>query len=795
MTTPLDSAERAIWGLVADRYDVAAHTPSLTSEQAFQLSHAADMGDPSAPLDDAVAFLDTATWGAVFARYYTNAQSDSAKRFTIVYDVVRPSPSQLQAAQHNAFRILPALPPSRSIEQTGELAAPTLNTAVDEGARLRALLDTEDSGTLNDVLAAVLADGPTLWLNKTPAIRTVEAIVLMLPPELRSRFTFQTYTLNASAHQPRLTIADQHLSAPKQGKWAIVLPRDRAQLSERARTAARSLIALAQDTARYERVRRVFATQLAGNEPQQDGLLGDIECLLRLEEFNAKRDVSDASNCLRLIASATSERERSYMTTELAHAVDAAVIAEGATEAVEREGETGWRGLQSFATILLTRSATAGVERDVLSALAANIAHIQSLPDTQYARAARTVLAVFAARSGLADALIALAPESADASALEGIGGRDAIMQQTTTVLQPLAKIVFGNAQASVENATALLSVLCNARPHFTAKRATKRASAMGFGTVRRALASSTSTPTAAEMIALLKSLTEFWKTFAPDGELERAVHAFTLGTDESHAKAEGVQVAAMLLSATVPANTAELVGWARLIFAREDAPVAARARVASLLENGKALPELSQAIGPLLRSVPDAGGRAILEPDWLRIVKLADAATIGAFLVDALATSIDATADGGDVGPVTDACVALADQGILLSASLGAPVLQALGRLRTRGNHASAALRLRVCCAAVESVSDADVADRIATDIWGADARDGVIAGRFWLIASALRLTDRIRPYREVEQLKASARTNNEWQRLPTALVDVLSQFLKLSRKAGLSKRSMRGT
>jgi len=34
----------------------------------------------------------------------------------------------------------------------------------------------------------------------------------------------------------------------------------------------------------------------------------------------------------------------------------------------------------------------------------------------------------------------------------------------------------------------------------------------------------------------------------------------------------------------------------------------------------------------------------------------------------------------------------------------------------------------------------------------------------------------------------------NNEWQlRLPMALVDVLSQFLKLSRKAGLSKRSMR--
>ncbi|MEO8621747.1 MAG: hypothetical protein ABI625_11830 [bacterium] len=795
MTTPSDSAERAIWGLVADRYDVAAHTPSLTSEQAFQLSHAADMGDPSAPLDDAVAFLDTPTWGAVFARYYTNAQSDSAKRFTIVYDVVRPSPSQLQSAQQNAFRIFPTLPPSRSIEQTGELDAPTINTAADEGARVRVLLDTEDGTTLNDVLAAILADGPTLWISKTSAIRTVEAIVLMLPPELRSRFTFQTYTLNASAHQPRLTIADQHLSAPKQGKWSIVLPRDRAQLSERARTAARSLTALAQDTARYERVRRVFATQLAGSEPEEDGLLGEIERLLRLEEFNARRDASDASNCLRLIASATSERERSYMTTELALTVDAPVIAEGATDVVEREGETGWRGVRYVATNLLPRSATASVERDVLKALAANIAQIQSLPDTPEARAARTVLAVFAARSGLADALIALAPESADAPTLDAIGGRDAVVQQTATELQQLARIVFGDAPATVANATTLLSVLRNARSRLTMKRSTKRASAMGFGAIRRVLASSASTPTATEMATLLTSLKEFWKMFAPDGELERAVHALLLGMDESQAKAEGAQAAALLLSAPVPVNTAELVGWARLVFAREDAPVAARARVASLLENGKALPQLSQAIAPLLRSVPGASGRAILEPDWLRILRLADAATIGAFLVDALAASIDATVEGGDVGPVTDACVALADQDILLTTSLGAPVLQALSRLRARGNHASAALRLRVCCAAVESVSDADVADRIATDIWGADARDGVIAGRFWLIASALRLTDRIRPYREVEQLKASARSNNEWQRLPTVLVDVLSQFLKLSRKAGLPKRSMRGT
>ncbi len=793
---PTDSPERAIWGLVADRYDVVARTPTLTSEQAFQLSHTADMGDPSAPLDNAVAFLDTPTWGAVFARYYTNAQSDSAKRFTIVYDVIRPSTSQLRSAQHNAFRIFPALPPSHSVEQTGELAAPTLNHHADESARLRELLESEDAGTLNDVLAAVLADGPTLWVSKTPALRTVEAIVLVLPVELRPQFTFQTYTLNASTHQPRLTIADEHLSAPKQGKWSLVLPRDRAQLTERARTAARALTELARDTDRYQRVRRVFSAQIAADNTARDGLLGDVERLLRLEEFNARRDLSDAAICLRSIAAAASERERNYMATELAQAVDASAIAEGAADVVEREGETGWRGVRYLATILVSRSASAGVEREVLTALATTVAQVQSLPDAGEARAARTVLAAFAARSGLADALIALAPESADAAALEEMSGRDAVVQLTTPVLQPLARILFADAPASVVSAAKLLDVLRGVRPHFTAKRSSKRASAIGFAAVRHALSSVTSVPVASEMATLLTSLNEFWKAFAPEGELERAIHALTLRTDASRAGAEGAQAATLLLSAPVAVSTAELVGWARLVFAREDAPVAARARVASLLETGKALPQLSAAVGPLLRGVPEASGRAILEPDWLRILKLADRATIGAFLVDALAKSIDATVDGGDVGAVADACVALADQDILLTASLGAPVLHALGRLRTRGNHANAALRLRLCCAAVESVGDTDVTDRIATDVWGGDVRDVVIPGRLWLIASALRLTDRIRPYREVEQLKDAARANHEWQqRLPAALVEVLSQFLKLGRKTGFSRRSSAST
>ena len=88
-TVTATRAERAVWGLVDDRYDVAARTPSLSPDDARRLCRVPDMGDPGAPLDDAVAYLVAPEWGPVCARYYTNAQRDSSGRLTIVYDECR----------------------------------------------------------------------------------------------------------------------------------------------------------------------------------------------------------------------------------------------------------------------------------------------------------------------------------------------------------------------------------------------------------------------------------------------------------------------------------------------------------------------------------------------------------------------------------------------------------------------------------------------------------------------------------------------------------------------------------
>src|SRR5262245_64894486 len=79
---------RAIWGLVNDGYALVAKTPNLSHDEAFELCRVPDIGDPSAYLDQGVAYLHAPKWGHVFARYFTNAERDSAGRASLVYDVV-----------------------------------------------------------------------------------------------------------------------------------------------------------------------------------------------------------------------------------------------------------------------------------------------------------------------------------------------------------------------------------------------------------------------------------------------------------------------------------------------------------------------------------------------------------------------------------------------------------------------------------------------------------------------------------------------------------------------------------
>ncbi|HEY6825596.1 MAG TPA: hypothetical protein VI259_01990, partial [Gemmatimonadaceae bacterium] len=342
-------AERAIWGLVDDRYDVAARTPSLTAEGARRLCRVPDMGDPGAPLDDAVAYLFAPEWGPVCARYYTNAQRDSSGRLTIIYDVVRPTREMLVSARFNPFRLFPAPSATRTIEFRGELTSPAVLETTDDAARLMTLVHSVDERTLVDVLAAVLAGGPTLWLNPAP-LSIIETIVLLLPPELRERFTFQSHSLARPAHVPALTVAEQQTGSLRDASWSVVLPRDRSSVPAAALSASGSLVELAGDPERLARAHRTIAK--LGDLGQTTTLLPVIERMLRLERFFADRDRSDIAAALTAIADAPTDDERAALGEEVASAFQPSELAASVAGLVERSPAAGWNAIGALVPIL-----------------------------------------------------------------------------------------------------------------------------------------------------------------------------------------------------------------------------------------------------------------------------------------------------------------------------------------------------------------------------------------------------------------------------------------------------------
>src|SRR5690349_24619430 len=120
MSASTTGPRRAIWGLVNDGYALVAKTANLTHDEAFELCRVPDIGDPSAYLDQGVAYLRAPKWGHVFARYFTNAERDSAGRASLVYDVVALSDQDFASIAYDAFQALPPVAVDRRPERFGE---------------------------------------------------------------------------------------------------------------------------------------------------------------------------------------------------------------------------------------------------------------------------------------------------------------------------------------------------------------------------------------------------------------------------------------------------------------------------------------------------------------------------------------------------------------------------------------------------------------------------------------------------------------------------------------------------
>ena len=787
-TVTAKRAERAVWGLVDDRYDVAARTPSLSAEDARRLCRVPDMGDPSSPLDDAVAYLVAPDWGPVCARYYTNAQRDSSGRLTIVYDVVRPTPELLARARFNPFRVFPNASPSRTIEISGELAAPALSGDVDEAARLAALLPSLDEQTLADVLSAVLAGGPVLWLTQS-ALPILEAIVLLLPAELREGFTFQSRTLNRPAHLPVLTAAEQQVGSLRDATWSAVLPRDHTSLPAAAMSASASLVELARDGNRLTRAHLAFAK--FGHA--SDSLLAAVERMLRLDRFFADRDRSDVAAALVAVANSPTDAERTALGAEVWAAFEAPQLAAAIADLVERTPAAGWNVIAALVPIIQARAATDPSARATLSEIIARVA-AEWLPEDPSSARGRAMLAKFAAQSGHVDTTILLLPrdvlaaEARSDDKREGTArGRDAVAPLEAFVdLALIPRPTIG----AVRDMTRLATQVGR---DVAARRAGQRLSVLQFATVRRAIASSGMSCHASELESLRKDLLTFWERCAPAGELDAAARRMLVAPGDQNA-GEARVFALSLGRDADRAGVAELIGWIRLLLQSNDG-VAAAAAFASSCSTAA---ELAPHIGALARAVLPRERSTLLSKSWLALLDLADARTRRDLLIEALGDAIVHATSGGSIGLVCDACAAIGERGLRLDEESSRPVVAALARMRAREVPADAALRLRIACAAVEQIGDDSVADAIAANVWSDSTNVNVVGGRLFLAAAALRAVERIRPAAPFAALADAAGADLSWRStLPPEHARRISNFLRLggtSSLAALIRRELPG-
>ena len=778
-TVTTTRAERAVWGLVADRYDVAARTPSLSPEDARRLCRVADMGDPAAPLDDAAAYLVAPEWGPVCARYYTNAQRDSSGRLTIVYDVVRPSPQLLAEARFNPFRVLPPTSATRTIDVSGELAAPGVND-VDESVRLTALLPAIDERALTDVLAAVLASGSTLWLT-TSALPTIETIVLMLPVALRERFTFQSWTLNRPSHLPSLTVAEQQVGGLRDASWAFVLPRDRANLPAAAVSAAAALIELARDSDRLARAHRT----VANFGETASSFLAEIERMLRLDRFFSDRDRSDVSAALAAVAEAPTDAERESLAAELFSAFEPADLAAAIADLVERTPAAGWSAIAALVAMLRARTSADPSASTMLGEIVARVA-ASWLPDDPASARGRAMLAAFAAQANQADAAVLLLPRDVIAATgeTEPKRGKPAREAGSATSLAAFVDLAL-SARPTIAAVRDMIRLATPIAREVSSRRAAQRLSVLQFAAVRRAIAASGMSCHGSELESLRRDLLTFWERCAPAGELDAAAKRLLASPGGQQTAGDAHSLAMSFGRDADRAGVAEVIGWVRLLLQSPDGISAAAAFAAAC----PTASELAPHIGALARAVVPRERSSLLSKPWTELLDLADARTRRDLLIEALGDAIARASDGGAVGLVCDACAAVGERGIRLDEEIGKPIIAALTRMRSREVPADAALRLRIACAAVEQISDDAVADAIAASVWSDSTNVNVVGGRLFLASAALRAVERIRPAAPFAALADAARADLSWRSsLPPEHARRITNFLRLAGGSSLA-------
>ena len=747
-TTP----RRAIWGLVNDGYALVAKTANLSHDDAFELCRVPDIGDPSAFLDQGIAYLHSPKWGHVFARYFTNAERDSAGRASLVYDVVALSDAEFAAMGNDPFRALPPLSEDRRPERLGELPTPSLPARDEsqETQRLAELIAGEDPTTLATLLGALLAGDRVLWVGAGLRPQTIECVTLLLPPPLRTLMTFQAPTVDYPKHTPRLTMAERGNALLLEREWTAVLPRDAEdpRLTD-AKANATRLTALGRLP---DRLRQVWAAASGVNA--SDLGIG-IARVLRLDVLSEGLRSGDLRRAVLVPARAEQWDERLHLTNALLEQANADRVALALSEVIRGEQRGGWAAAHAIGlAVAHGRDVQRARFREFFLGLIDRLRDVPPPVGDESARNVRVMLACAAAALDDIERFLAVA----DANLPWELAWHDGSARWVKG-RSPVARLFDALAPKGATYADALDGLQAITQVTGTTTGPSRqRASAIALMLVRRTLRERATLEPPDRLGALVDGLVRFWtaadaKSQPTVDNVERAVRRFLGVGDASPASSDPRRIAADLVRALAESDSAgedELTGW--VIAALDRAHVGAVGEnavrvVAALLDDQRRVAprgELASQVGQVLLHFAATDAAFVFRPAWRDIVRQADDTSRRELFTRALAWVARGYASGRfSVGAFADACAAAGAEGGAIDDATVEILVPHLAN--GAGSRASAA-ELGVVTAMIASVATPAAAERLTDAILG--SADPAVADRIRMhrLALALHEIERVR-------------------------------------------------
>ena len=763
---------RAIWGLVNDGYALVAKTANLSHDEAFELCRVPDIGDPSAYLDSGLAYLRAPKWGHVFARYFTNADRDSAGRASLVYDVVAMSDDEFGAIGNDAFAALPPFAADHRPERFGELAIPSLMPRDETvtAARLAELLRTEDQTTITTLLAALLAGDRVLSLMPGVRAETIECLTLLLPPWLRPALTFQLPTIDYPKYTPRLTVAERAHALLVEREWTAVLPRDVAdpRFADAAATAER-LVALGKTGDRLHRAWAVGAVLSASDAAQQSHLGAAIAGILRMDLIHEGLRSGDLRRAVLVAARAETDDERLRLADALFENTAADRVAMALADVVRGEQRGAWTAVQAICV-------AAGLRRDrhpdrfakFFSSLLDGLRAVPR-PDDSVARDVQVTLACAAAALDDLERFLDVADPSLPWEAAWRNGTARWVKGRSPVARLFDALAAKGSSYAdAIDGLTAIAAVASTATG-----RARERASAIGLILVRRTFRERAVLEPPDKLGVLADGLIRIWSAGNAAGanqapssdDTERAVRRL-FGVGDPLVGGGDPRRLAAELSRTIgdsPGGEVELVGWIIAALDRVHAGTigdpAVRVVAVLLEEDHRLAPrsELPTHVGRVLLHFAATDAAFVFRSAWLDIVRHVDDLSRRELLARALAWVARGYAHGRfTIGALVDACVASgAEGGTIDEATVTLLESHLAAAVRTRGT----ATELALLAAVISGIATPNAAERLTDAVLGSVDAGIADAIRMRRLALALHDIERVRDEDRYAEARAALR------------------------------------